>query len=183
MTPTRAAPWPFVWHALAAGALLAAVGPAPSGGARGDDPLHACDAAGCALAPPTAEELGAITAEADRLIAEYADDPAPLARQCAALGASMRERAADVRMLAYMWRAPDPAGHLAAVTGDAHRTEPAPGAGTVHIARGYDALNPDRGLPAIVRTARHEFAHLAGARQGDAWLDAADQLAAACGPP
>ncbi len=52
----------------------------------------------------------------------------------------------------------------------------------MHIARGYDALNPDRGLTAIVQTARHEFAHLNGMGRREAWgLDEGAQLATACG--
>jgi hypothetical protein len=96
----------------------------------------------------------------------------------------MRARAGEVRMITYMWRAVDPEGNLAAVTGDAHRVEAMPGTGRVHIARGYDALNPDRGLPAIVQTARHEFAHLNGSSQVERWgLDEAARLAAECGRP
>jgi hypothetical protein len=121
-------------------------------------------------------------AEADRLRAHYAADTTALGRECRALGEAMRAGAGDVRMLAYMWRAPDPDGNLAAVTGDAHRTAPVAGDGTVHIARGYDTLNPDRGLPAILETARHEFAHLNGAQQVDGGFDVAAQLATVCGP-
>jgi hypothetical protein len=94
----------------------------------------------------------------------------------------MRARVDEVRMLPLMWRAPDPDGNLAAVTGDAHGVEPEAGAGRVHIARGFDALNPDRGLPAIVETARHEFAHLTGMGRREAWgLDEGARLALACG--
>jgi hypothetical protein len=87
-------------------------------------------------------------------------------------------------MLPVMWRVPDPDGKLAAVTGDAHDVEPAAGAGRVHIARGFDALNPHRGLAAIVATARHEFAHLNGMGRRERWgLDEAAQLAVSCGAP
>jgi hypothetical protein len=96
----------------------------------------------------------------------------------------MKERAADVRMIEYMWRAVDPYGNLAPVTGDAHVTEVIAGTGLVHIARGFDALNSDRGIPAILQTARHEFAHLNGVRQGEGWWVAdAAQVATVCGPP
>jgi hypothetical protein len=62
--------------------------------------------------------------------------------------------------------------------------EPAAGTGRVHIARGYDALNPERGLPAILQTARHEFAHLNGMEQRERWgVDEGAQLAADCAPP
>jgi hypothetical protein len=142
---------------------------------------HGC-AASCALAPPTADELAAIVGEADRLVGRYGRDSSAFGRQCHALGATMRGRAGDVRMLPFMWREPAPDGHLAPVTGDAHTREPAPGAGTVHIARGFDALNPDRGITAIVQTARHEFAHLNGLGQAEGWgVDAAAELAAGCG--
>jgi hypothetical protein len=194
VTAARAA----VWRALHASVVLASTAlaaTAPPGGAPAADRVpapsraHACDPAGCALAAPTAAELDAIVADADRLLARYADDPTPLGRECHALGATMRARAAaDVRMLAYMWRAADPQGNLGAVTGDAHSIEPAAGEGRVHIARGYDALNPDRGLPAILQTARHEFAHLnahrSGAARRDGWgADAAEQVAVACAAP
>jgi hypothetical protein len=60
--------------------------------------------------------------------------------------------------------------------------EPTAGVGRVHIARGFDALNPDRGLPAIVETARHEFAHLMGMGRSERWgQDEGARLAAACG--
>ena len=40
------------------------------------------------------------------------------------------------------------------------------------------------GLRAILQTARHEFAHLAGAPQSAVWrVDVAARLATACGPP
>ena len=176
MTLARAA----IWRPLAAWALLAA---APHALPRADLLGHACVPASCTLAPPTTEELDAIVADADQILARYAGDDTPVGRQCRALGATMRARAADVRMLDYMWRAPDPDGTLAAVTGDAHRVELAAGTGRVHIARGYDALNPDRGLPAILETARHEFAHLTGARQVEGWgIDVAAQLATVCSP-
>jgi hypothetical protein len=164
------------------GAVLATVAAARPAGGPAAAP-HGCTPAGCALARPTSTELRAILDEADRLRADYAGDPTPLGRQCAALGTTMRARAGDVRMLAFMWRETDPDGHLAPVTGDAHTIEPVAGAGTVHIARGFDALNPDRGLPAIVATARHEFAHLNGLRQRVGGSDAAGDLAAACGEP
>ena len=98
----------------------------------------------------------------------------------------MAAQVGDVRMLAFMWREEDEDGFLSPVTGDAHRAEAVPGSGRVHIARGFDRLNPDRGIPAILQTARHEFAHLNGAPQREAWLDArrvdaAAHLAAACG--
>lgn len=147
-------------------------------------PGHACARGWCALGRPTEAELDAIVADAERLLATYEDDSTPLGRQCRALGATMQARAGDVRMLAYMWRAVDPEGNLAAVTGDAHRVEAVPGTGLVHIARGFDPLNPDRGLPAIVRTARHEFAHLNGASQEERWgADAAERLAGECAAP
>ena len=79
-------------------------------------------------------------------------------------------------------RAADPDGNVGPVTGDAHTVELAAGTGIVHIARGYDALNPDRGLAAILQTARHEFAHLNGLRQNEGGFDEAAQLATACGP-
>jgi hypothetical protein len=94
----------------------------------------------------------------------------------------MRAHVGDVRMVDHMWREVDEDGFLMPVTGDAHRVEVVPGGGRVHIARGYDVLNPDRGLAAIVQTARHEFAHLAGAPQRQVWpLDVAEQVATACG--
>lgn len=141
-------------------------------------------------------EVAALRGEADRLLTRYADDPTPLGRRCHALGARLRDGAADVRMLPYMWRAVDPAGNVGLVSGDAHvdphreasPAGPAAGAGVVHLARGVDPLNPDRGLPALLETARHEFAHLVlygeGVRQGLGWNfgDPAEALAAACGP-
>ncbi len=150
------------------------------------DPLHGsgCAPAACELEPPMPAERDAIVADADRLLLRYADVATPLGRQCHALGETMRARVGEVRMLPVMWRVPDPEGKLAAVTGDAHDVEPAAGAGRVHIARGFDALNPDRGLPAIVATARHEFAHLIGMGRRERWgLDEGAQLAAACGAP
>lgn len=171
-----------LWRSLLAGAVLAA-GVPPVGAPA---PLRetTCDPAWCRLVRPTTAELGAIVAEADRLLARYADDPTPLGRQCHALGASMKGRAAAVRMTEYMWRAVDPYGSLAPVTGDAHVAEVVAGTGRVHIARGFDALNPDRGIAAILRTARHEFAHLNGVAPDERWgVDAAAQVATACGPP
>ena len=171
-------------HTLYVSVVLATTAATPPFGSAG--PLHGggCAPATCTLEPPTPTELRAIVAEADRLLARYADDATPLGRQCHALGATMRAGVGQVRMLPVMWRAVDSEGNLAAVTGDAHRVEPTPGAGRVHIARGFDALNPDRGLSAIVQTARHEFAHLNGVGQREPWgLDGGAQLATACGPP
>ena len=166
------------------GVVLAVAASPPSYLASAAGPLHGdgCAPVACELEPPTSAELGAILAESDRLLAHHADDATALGAQCRALGATMRARVGEVRMLPVMWRAPDPEGNLAAVTGDAHGVEPAEGAGRVHIARGFDALNPDRGLPAIVATARHEFAHLNGMGRREAWgLDEGAQLAVACG--
>jgi hypothetical protein len=96
----------------------------------------------------------------------------------------MQGHAGEVRLLDYMWRELDEDGDLAPVTGDAHLVEPVPGTGRVHIARGYDALNPDRGLAAVLQTARHEFAHLNGVPQSAVWhVDVAAQLATMCGQP
>ena len=159
------------------------LGAAPRAALVGVAHGRACNPAWCALAEPTPAELAALVGEADRLLATYARDSTALGRQCHALGLTMRAHAGDVRMIEYMWRATDPDGNAAPVTGDAHRVELAAGTGTVHIARGFDALNPDRGMPAILQTARHEFAHLNGARQVEGGFDAAAQLAAACGPP
>lgn len=171
-------------RAAAVVAAAASLGGASVVHAAVASPATACVPASCHISPPTPAELDAILADADRLLATYADDRTPLGRQCHALGATMRERAADVRMIDHMWRAADPDGFFSPVTGDAHRVEPAAGTGRVHIARGFDALNPDRGLPAIVQTARHEFAHLNGSRQSEAWgVDAAERLATACAPP
>jgi hypothetical protein len=149
---------------------------------RPADPVHGgCAPVACTLELPTPDERRAILAEADRLVARYADDTTALGGQCRALGTAMRERIGDVRMLPVMWRAIDPDGNLAAVTGDAHLVEPSTGAGRVHIARGYDLLNPERGLDAIVETARHEFAHLIGMGRAERFgLDEGALLAAAC---
>lgn len=182
MTAARAIARRPLW----AGALLVAAG--WPGESSGDPPrtLHGqrCAPAACTLARPTATEFHALVAEADRLLARYAEDDTPLGRQCHALGAAMRAHVADVRMVDHMWREIDENGDLAPVTGDAHRVEVIPGGGRVHIARGYDALNPDRGLPAIVQTARHEFAHLNGSPQRALWsIDVADRVATVCGQP
>lgn len=167
-----------LWGGLTA-AALAAAGRTLGGGLRG----HACAPVACTPTPPTPAEAAALTAEADRLLARYADDSTAVGRRCRALGATMRERLGDVRMMDYMWRAADADGLLAAVTGDAHPVEAEPGTGRVHIARGYDALNPDRGLPAVLQTARHEFAHVNGLRQPEGWgMDRAALLATACAP-
>jgi hypothetical protein len=171
-----------VWLSLFASVVLA-VG-LPPADAHGLPQETACDPAWCRLVRPTPAEFDAIVAEADRLLARYADDQTPLGRRCYALGATMKERAADVRMIEYMWRAVDPYGNLAPVTGDAHVAEVIAGTGLVHIARGYDPLNPDRGIPAILQTARHEFAHLNALGQDERWgVDAAAQVATACGAP
>ena len=164
--------------------LVVVLAAAASPPAAGTGPLHAsgCAPSACELEAPTDAEREAIVAEAERLLAHYADGETELAAQCRALGATMRARVDEVRMLPVMWRVPDPEGNLAAVTGDAHGVEPEAGAGRVHIARGFDTLNPHRGLPAIVATARHEFAHLNGMGRREAWgLDEGAQLAAACG--
>ena len=171
-----------IWRSLVASAVLAAG--VPPVGAPPPVREAACDPAWCRLVRPTAAEFEAIVAEADRLLARYAADQTPLGRQCYALGAIMKERAGDVRMIEYMWRAVDPYGKLAPVTGDAHVTEVIAGTGLVHIARGFDALNPDRGIGAILQTARHEFAHLNGVGRDERWgVDTAAQVATACGPP
>ena len=123
-------------------------------------------------------------AEADRLLTSYADDSTPLGRACHGIGATMKAHAAEVRMSDYMWLAVDPDGNLGPVTGDVHGPGTTGGAAHVHIARGFDALNPDRGLPAIVETARHEFAHLNGLGRREQWgVDEGALLAAACAPP
>jgi hypothetical protein len=163
------------------GVVLAAAAAPPTGPAG---PLHGagCAPAACRLELPTPAERDAIVADADRLLVRYLVDTTPLGRRCHALGEIMRARVGEVRMLPVMWRVPDPEGGLAAVTGDAHDVEPAAGAGRVHIARGFDALNPERGLPAIVATARHEFAHLTGMGRHERWgLDEGALLATACG--
>ena len=170
--------------------LLALVGASPAVHAldaptRDAPALHGrgCAPSACALVRPSLDERQALLDEADRLMAAHAGDASALGRQCRALGAAMRARVDEVRMLPHMWREVDPEGQLAAVTGDAHPVEPAAGAGRVHIARGYDALNPDRGLDAILETARHEFAHLNGADRRERWgMDEAAELAIACGP-
>ena len=154
---------------------VAALAPAGAG-------ARVCNPARCTLARPTATEYAAIVADADRMLATYAADTSALGRQCYALGRTMRERAGDVRIVDYMWREVDADGNVGPVTGDAHPRELAAGTGTVHIARGYNPLNPDRGLPAILQTARHEFAHLNGLRQNEGGFDAAAWLATACGP-
>jgi len=179
------------WRPLCAGVMAGVVFAAASGvasgatpgGAPAASPARACNPAWCALSQPTPAEFAAIVAEADRLLARYADDSTALGRECRTLGATMKTRVGDVRMIDYMWRTEDPDGHVAPVTGDAHPREAVAGTGVVHIARGYDALNPDRGLPAILQTARHEFAHLNGSRQSEGGVDVAAQLAVACGPP
>jgi len=175
------APLVSVWRSLCASAVLA-LGAAPIGA-----PMllaeSSCDPTWCRLVRPTAAELTAIVDDANRMLATYADDWSPLGRQCHALGAAMKARADDVRMIEYMWRAEGIDGRSAPVTGDAHRIEAVPGTGLVHIARGFDPLNPDRGLRAIVQTARHEFAHLNGLLQDESWgVDAAANVATACGP-
>jgi hypothetical protein len=166
-------------HSMYAAAFATAAPPS-----RPADPVHGgCAPAECTLELPTADERRAILAEADRLTARYADDATTLGGQCRALGTAMRARIGEVRMLPVMWRAIDPDGNLAAVTGDAHLVEPSAGAGRVHIARGYDLLNPERGLDAIVETARHEFAHLIGMGRAERFgLDEGALLAAACAP-
>ncbi len=169
--------------ALAAAATLApALAPARAaqGNARADRPT--CNPAWCAVTRPTFAESTAIAGEADRLVARYAADSTILGRRCHALGVTMQRHATAVRMIDYMWRETDPDGQVVPVTGDAHPVELVAGSGTVHIARGYNALNPDRGLPAILQTARHEFAHLNGLRQSEGGVDLAAQLASACGP-
>jgi hypothetical protein len=178
VTPARVA----LRHALPVSIALAAVAPAP---AAAPAPLHgtACAPAACALEAPTPQERAALLAESDRLSARWADDTTALGRDCRALGTTMRARLAEVRMLPVMWRMPDEDGFLAPVTGDAHTVEPQPGAGRVHIARGYDTLNPDRGLDAILETARHEFAHLNGMGRRQRWgVDEGANLAIACAP-
>lgn len=171
-----------LWLSLLASAVLGFSAPPRPAPTLVPDPV--CDPAWCRLSRPTAAELDAIVAEATRLLHTYADDHTPLGQQCFELGATMSARAADVRMIEFMWRAPDLRGNLAAVTGDAHAVEAVPGTGLVHIARGFDALNPDRGIPAILQTARHEFAHLNGLAQTEGWeVDAAADVARACGPP
>lgn len=144
---------------------------------------HPCAAAWCAPTRPTPADSAAIAGEADRLLSRYAADTSALGRACRAIGAAMRDHAAeDVRMVAFMWHAADADGLVGRVAGDAHTVEPAPGAGRIHVARGVDPLNPDRGLDAVLASVRHEYAHLAGARQGGPWAaDAAEEIAAGCG--
>jgi hypothetical protein len=128
---------------LSLGVLLAMAASPPSGRTG---PLHGgCAPAACELEPPSPAERDAIVADAERLLTHYVSDATSLGAQCRALGATMRARVDEVRMLPLMWRAPDPDGNLAAVTGDAHGVEPEAGAGRVHIARGFDALNPIAG--------------------------------------
>ena len=179
MTAARALA-PLLFALVAAGPGRAPARVLPLSPAHAD--ARACNPAWCTLVRPTAAEYAAIVADAERMLATYADDPTPLGRQCHALGQTMRDRAGDVRIVEYMWRETDADGNVGPVTGDAHAHELAAGTGTVHIARGYNALNPDRGLPAILQTARHEFAHLNGLRQRDGGFDAAAWLASACGP-
>jgi len=102
---------------------------------------------------------------------------------CALEPATVEERRAIAVEAERLVARYDPDGNLAPVTGDAHLVEPEAGAGRVHIARGFDALNPARGIPAIVETARHEFAHLNGMGRRELWgIDDGARLAAACGP-
>ncbi|MDQ6926957.1 MAG: hypothetical protein M3154_12080 [Candidatus Eremiobacteraeota bacterium] len=170
---------PAFWRALAVSASFLV--------SRADGSVfrdaRACNPAWCTLTRPTTAEYAALVAEADRLVGRYATDSTALGRQCAALGATMKAHAADVRMIAYTWRASDPDGNDGPVTGDAHRAElvARTGTGTVHIARGFNPLNPDRGMAAILQTARHEFAHLNGARQTEGGMDEGARIATACG--
>lgn len=176
------APRAVVRRVLPLALLLATAAAPPAGSAAGLVHGSGCAPGACELEPPSAVERDAVRREAERLVAYYATDDSPLGRQCLALGATMGARLDEVRMLPLMWRAQDPEGNLAAVTGDAHGVEPEAGAGRVHIARGFDTLNPDRGLPAIVETARHEFAHLIGmGRREQFGQDEGAQLALACG--
>ena len=180
MTSARA----LVWSLLLASAPFPAGAGALDGTPAASGATHACNPAWCTLARPTSAEHDAIVAEADRILARYAGDSTSVGRRCRALGATMKAHAADVRMIPYMWRATDPDGYQGPVTGDAHVVEPGAGSGIVHIARGYDPLNPDRGMDAILQTVRHEFAHLNGLRQSEAWgVDEAAQLATTCGQP
>ena len=175
------------WRPLYASAVIAVIGGARPRTLVDAGDAHAsavaCNPAWCTLARPTPAEFDAIIAEADRLITTYGGTQTTLGRQCLALGATMKAHAGDVRMIEYMWRATDPEGNIGPVTGDAHLVESVGGTGTVHIARGYDPLNPNRGMPAVLQTARHEFAHLNGAREREGGVDAAEQLATACAPP
>ena len=114
----------------------------------------------CELDPLTPALTQAILAEADRLINAWpADDT------CNTSGHAMADNINLIRTTPFGWD--DPAqGKL--VGGDYHRAEPSPGAGRVHVAIGYDSLNPDRGNAEILSTLRHEFAHFVGLPQGPA---------------
>ena len=105
----------------------------------------------------------------------------PPGSQCYLLGQYMQQNISSYRTTPFDFT--DPATGKSA-GGDSHKTEPAPGAGTMHIAVGYNSLNPWKGWPAELELYRHEAAHLAfNLGQSDAMgNDPAELVAQQCGP-
>lgn len=80
----------------------------------------------------------------------------PAGDECHAIGQLITANVTEVRWNPYSW-----AGAVA----DYHTSEPAPGAGRVHVAYGYNELNPDMGHEWRLNRVVHEFAHWNGAPQ------------------
>lgn len=93
----------------------------------------------------------------------------------------MVENMTVMRTTPYMWRNDN--GSLAA--GDTHPSEPESGAGLIHIASGFNPMNPERPIGDALETVRHEIGHFVlNLPQGSTpATDPAGILARQCGGP
>lgn len=119
--------------------------------ATGCDPSSAQVYLRCPLAPLADSTRQTVLSEARRLQQSPSDT-------CRRLGQYMEQHIGDFRTTPYDFSSPPPVHR---VGGDSHTAEPAPGAGTMHIAVGNDSINPWKGWPAVLELYRHEAAHLA----------------------
>lgn len=105
----------------------------------------------CQVYPLTDRLKTAVNTEAERLKNQF-----PPTDQCYQIGQGMIDNIGLIRTTPYMWRDPNN-DQLAA--GDSHSSEPSPGAGVIHVALGFDLLNPNREIGDVLKAVEHEMGH------------------------
>ena len=110
--------------------------------------------------------------EATRLKSQFG-----FSNDCHQIGIAIEQIVQQNRVYEVPYRFVDPVSGNTA-TGDFHpAVQELPD--EVHISRGWDALNPDRGPDAIKETFRHELAHSIGVHHSS--IPTTDQVASLCG--
>ena len=127
----------------------------------------------CVLRNLTQTEVDSIVAEANRLINQW-----PASDSCHRIGEMILASLNQLRMVQYSWRN----AHGQLIGGDYHPEGSIAGRfGRVHIAAGYDTLNPSYSRSQIDESVRHEFGHWLGLPQSDPnGLDPAQALSQRC---